>query len=116
MLVPQWDSRLLGPDIVSSPIFELGIRRCAALMIGWTVLLVWADRRPVERSGVLVITICPVMLGYIGYLGYALLNDFASLGRVVPSLIIEVMFIVLFMAGYLNARKLSAQQKESNLL
>jgi len=27
-----------------------------SLMLGWTILLLWADRRPVERRGVLMIT------------------------------------------------------------
>ena len=35
----------------------------ASLMIGWTALLLWADRRPVERSGVLLITLFTVVLG-----------------------------------------------------
>jgi hypothetical protein len=34
----------------------------ASLMIGWTVLLLWADRKPVERRGILLITIFPVTI------------------------------------------------------
>ncbi len=34
-------------------------------MIGWTVLLLWADRKPVERKGVLVITVFPVVIGLL---------------------------------------------------
>jgi hypothetical protein len=33
-----------------------------ALMWGWTVLLIWADRKPVERRGVLLLTVVPVIL------------------------------------------------------
>ena len=35
----------------------------AALMWGWTVLLVWADRKPIERRGILLITFFPVVVG-----------------------------------------------------
>jgi len=35
----------------------------AALMLGWTALLVWADRKPIERRFVLVLTVCPVIVG-----------------------------------------------------
>ena len=45
------------------PIFRYGLGAGAALMAGWTVLLLWADRRPVERRGVLLLTIIPVKVG-----------------------------------------------------
>ncbi len=35
----------------------------AALMLGWMFLLLWADRKPVERRGVLLLTVFPVMVG-----------------------------------------------------
>ena len=35
----------------------------ASLMLGWTALLLWADRKPLERKGVLLITLLPVVLG-----------------------------------------------------
>jgi hypothetical protein len=33
-----------------------------ALMWGWTALLLWADHKPVERRGVLLLTSAPVIL------------------------------------------------------
>ncbi|MFW9903269.1 MAG: hypothetical protein ACFFFH_02975 [Candidatus Thorarchaeota archaeon] len=35
----------------------------AALMWGWTFLLIWADRKPIERRGILLITFFPVVVG-----------------------------------------------------
>ena len=35
----------------------------ASLMAGWTLLLAWASRDPVERRGVLLLTACPVISG-----------------------------------------------------
>jgi len=32
-----------------------------ALMWGWTALLFWADRKPIERRGVLLLTLVPVL-------------------------------------------------------
>ncbi len=114
MLFPQWDSRLFGAKIVSSPIFGLGIRRGAALMIGWTVLLFWADRKPIERRDVLLITICPVMIGSLAYLGYAWLSGLTSPSVAVSNLIIEAVFIIIFAVGYLNARQLHDRQANSS--
>jgi len=37
----------------------------AELMWGWTLLLLWAVRKPVERRGVLLLTVFPVVVGLI---------------------------------------------------
>jgi hypothetical protein len=39
-----------------------GAGDATALMWGWTALLLWADRKPVERRGVLLLTWVPVIL------------------------------------------------------
>lgn len=49
----------------ADPAFRYAMAFGAALMAGWTVLLVWADRRPLERRGVLPITVCPVIVGLL---------------------------------------------------
>jgi hypothetical protein len=36
-------------------------RIAGALMLGWTVLLFWAQRKPVERADILLITLFPVV-------------------------------------------------------
>ncbi len=33
------------------------------LMLGWTILLLWADRKPIERKDILLITAIPVVIG-----------------------------------------------------
>ena len=35
----------------------------AFLMLGWTILLIWADRNPIERKDVLLLTSIPVVIG-----------------------------------------------------
>jgi hypothetical protein len=37
----------------------------AFLMLGWTILLVWADRKPIERRFILLLTIIPVIIGIL---------------------------------------------------
>ncbi len=112
MTFPRLDASLLGAGIVSSVAFGLGVRRGAHLMAGWTALLFWADRRPVERRGVLLLTLCPVEAGRLIYLAYAVMAGFTSFQRAVPSIVIEAVFIAVFAAGYLNARALSAKYQE----
>ncbi len=35
----------------------------AFLMLGWTILLIWADRNPIERKDILLLTAIPVVVG-----------------------------------------------------
>jgi len=35
----------------------------AFLMLGWTFLLIWADRKPIERKDILLLTVIPVVVG-----------------------------------------------------
>jgi hypothetical protein len=39
-----------------------GVGQAWALMWGWTCLLIWADRKPIERRGVILLTLFPVIL------------------------------------------------------
>ena len=64
MLYPPMLRSLLGVsgtevDVETRCALAMG----ASLMAGWTVLLLWADRKPLERSGVLILTVFPVIVG-----------------------------------------------------
>jgi hypothetical protein len=72
----------------------------AALMAGWTVLLLWADRRPLERRGVLPITIVPVAAGIYGSTLYAGASGLCSLARLTPMLVGPVLLAVLYLFTY----------------
>src|SRR5271165_5175226 len=50
-----------GPDFA----YAMGMGMGAALMFGWTALLLWADRAPIERRDVLVLTVIPVIAGLV---------------------------------------------------
>ena len=47
------------PDLQTRSIMWIG----GSLMIGWTFLLLWAIRKPVERRVVILLTAIPVVLG-----------------------------------------------------
>ena len=75
LLVPQVFGILTGnpdfhPDVQTRLIMGIG----ASLMTGWTCLLVWAVRKPIERRGVILLTAFPVVFGLfivalIGFFG-----------------------------------------------
>jgi hypothetical protein len=77
----------------------------ASLMLGWTVLLLWADRKPLERSGVLLITLAPVVLGLVLNEIVAVHSGFLSVAATLPVWIAQLCISVLFLVAYSKARR-----------
>jgi hypothetical protein len=78
----------------------------ALLMLGWTVLLLWADRKPLERRGILPITVFPVIAGMILNEGHAVwVSGFLSIGSVIPIWILQMVLSVVFLVSYFRAGK-----------
>jgi drug/metabolite transporter (DMT)-like permease len=75
-----------------------------SLMLGWTILLLWADRRPVERRGILIITIV-VILGLMGSSVFSLSAGFMPARSVVPLLAFQIALIALFSASHALSRR-----------
>jgi len=78
----------------------------ASLMLGWTALLLWADRKPLERKGVLLITLLPVVLGLALNEIVAVRGGFLSIWMTVPVWFVQAVITGLFIFSYLNARRL----------
>ena len=75
----------------------------AALMFGWTALLIWADRKPLERKGILLITVFPAIIGLMAAEAYAVKSGFISLGEMAPTWIYQAFLIWLFLYSYFKA-------------
>lgn len=78
-----------------------GLRFGAPLMIGWTILLFWASRRPVERKAILLITAYPVVAGYILLNVYGFVTGLAVLAQAIPTLLSQVGLLALSTVSYL---------------
>jgi len=89
------------PDFHSSLTYASGM--AASLMLGWTVLLLWANRQPLERKGVLVITIVPVILGLVVTEVWATWSGFLAVGALVPVWVLQAALCALFAFSYLHA-------------
>jgi len=79
-----------------------------ALMWGWTALLFWADRKPIERRGVLLLTTFPVVAMVIAntIIGLARNNPYLSYVR-----FIVVAAFVLVLVGYILAETIARSEK-----
>jgi hypothetical protein len=79
----------------------------AALMLGWTVLLIWADRKPLERKGILPITVFPVVAGMALNEVYAVFaTGFLPLATVIPIWIVQTILAVVMLVSSVRAGKI----------
>ena len=79
----------------------------APLMLGWTVLLLWADRKPLERRGVLPITLL-VVAGEVAIQVWGISSGFVPFRALLPSFGIQVLLSALFIFSYFNADRYHA--------
>lgn len=89
-----------SPDLPVRVIMGIG----ASLMTGWTVLLAWAVRKPVERRGVLLITAFPVVFGL---LIVALISFRAGNTSYLWIVIKTVILFIVMIASYFLASKIA---------
>lgn len=105
--------QMLFPDIfifayrprAFAPSLELGyaMGMGASLMLGWTVLLLWAAQRPIERRGILVITVVPVIAGLAINEMVGIANGLLPVGPLVPVFFLQGGLTGLFLFSYVLA-------------
>ena len=98
--------RMLMPEAMGEAGFRYAMGTSASLMFGWTLLLIWADRRPVQRKGILLITIFPVIPCLMAAAVYSVLDGVFPVARAVPLWILGASAICLMGFSYYNARDL----------
>ena len=72
----------------------------ASLMLGWTALLVYAGRKPLERKGILVLTVFPVITGIIISHVYALYAGYFPATVVIAVVIMLLALCALLLYSY----------------
>jgi hypothetical protein len=64
LVFPEIAKLIFGLDTINTDNGYLYVSRIgASLMLGWTLLLVWGSFKPVERKGILLLTVFPVLIG-----------------------------------------------------
>jgi hypothetical protein len=85
----------------------------ASLMAGWTVLLIWADRKPIERRGVLAITLFPVLTGLIAADVYAVGGGLVSAPWMIPIWISQACLFALGVIALALTAPLAAEARRA---
>jgi hypothetical protein len=104
MLFPQQFAEMMKVDVESARSFNYGVRYGAPLMIGWTMLLLWADRSPLERKDILLITLFPVVVGFVIFEFYSVAAGYGTMGTLIPLLMMQSAMSAMFIFSYMKAR------------
>ena len=111
MLVPGLMGTMLRqPDFRPDADYRYAMGMGASLMLGWTVLLLWADRKPVERKGVLLITVVPVILGMALNEIWGVRAQFIAQGAMIPVWGLQAGLAGLFTFSYFNSPEIPVPQ------
>jgi hypothetical protein len=106
LLVPALFGALYRlPDFHPGLAYTYMAGTAASLMFGWTVLLMWGSHKPLERKGILLITVVPVILGLVVTEGWAVAMRFLLVGPLIPIWLLQGALILLFMYSYLHATR-----------
>jgi len=89
--------------------YRYAMRFGASLMLGWTLLLLWADRKPFERRGVLPITVF-VIAGLAWAGAYAVSAGLIPLSNMIPSWAFQALLVALFLYSYLRSQETQGQR------
>jgi len=109
MLFPPIAELMWGFDKFNGEyLFAMGFG--ASLMLGWTLLLIWAYREPLERRFIAFLTIL-VIIGFIATEIFAVANGYIDLDKMVPTFVIQAVLIGLFGFGYVGTCKTAKGKK-----
>lgn len=110
LLVPRAAAAMLGlHGFAPAPDYRYAAAVGAALMAGWTALLVWASHAPVDRRGVLLLTVFPVLAGLAAAGAYAIGSGLVRAGYMAPVFAVQLGLTVLFLTAYRRARALAGE-------
>ena len=98
MLLPSLATRLWGLRDVSGS-YRVAMACAASLMLGWTLLLVWASRRPLERRVVAPLTIL-VVGGIVATEVAGAVASVLDAWRLIPTWCLQATLLILFAWAY----------------
>ncbi len=95
-----------NPDFEPDLPLRLAMGVGASLMAGWTMLLAWASSNPIDRRGVLLLTVFPVVAGLsiVSTIGivYGGASNYWILGKL-------VILVTIFLTAYHLANNLAKE-------
>jgi hypothetical protein len=113
LLWPAAGNAVLQPQPFEPSAMYLYVSRVAGgLMLGWTVLLVWALRQPIARADVLLMTLCPVIALLAVAAVLVVSSGQIALARMWPMFVFYAVAVVLLVPSYRWANRQRGDLRE----
>ena len=101
MIFPALGKKMFGlTNFNPGPDYSFAMGMSASLMFGWTALLIWADRDPLARKGILLLTVFPVIFGIVIAEIIVVASGLIAVGQMIPLWIMQVSLSILFIFSY----------------
>jgi hypothetical protein len=102
-MTSTWAARIFwGLDAFPGE-YHFAMGMAAVFMAAWTLLLVWAYIKPLERMGVILLTLF-VLIGFVIVEAVCVSNGILPMVKLIPSFILQGLWIVLLSFSYFYAR------------
>ncbi|ABQ26613.1 hypothetical protein [Geotalea uraniireducens] len=88
-----------------SPVYLYVSRVAGALMLGWTVLLFWAQKKPIERADILLITLFPVVSILAIAAVLVAMSQFIALPKLMPMFVLYGVIYATFIPSCIWAKR-----------
>jgi len=95
MAVPSLGRAMMGSSASVGPEYVFAIEMGAGLMLGWTALLFWADRKPTERRAVIPFTMIVIAWNH-ATLWYGVRSGLLPIDRALPQIILSAALFVYY--------------------
>jgi hypothetical protein len=103
---PKFANYVLQPQPFEIfPVYLYVTRVAGALMLGWTILLFWAQFKPVERADILLITLFPVVTLLAGAAALVAKSNQISTSSLLPMFILYLVLYCTFIPSYVWAKR-----------
>ena len=105
MIFPTLGKKMFGlTNFNPGPDYSFAMGMSASLMLGWTALLIWADRDPLARKGILLLTVFPVIFGIVIAEIIVVASGLIAVGQMIPLWIMQVSLSILFIFSYWRSK------------
>ena len=108
MLYPPMAKFMWGFDKFSDN-YSFAMGYSASLMTGWTLVLIWAYKRPLERRFIALLTIL-VIIGLIATEIFAIANGSININKMISTWILQVVLLGLFSFSYVITHNISKKK------
>jgi hypothetical protein len=109
MLFPGIGIALFGGDSIRlGPEYRYAMGFGTSLMAGWTILLLWGAKKPLERRGILLITLFPVITGIVATSIFGVVERLVTLSGMIPLWIHLGILSSLFLFSYVAGGKVES--------